>query len=237
MLFIGNIATHMMKKELFATALALALAATASAQGYDYGRSGGRPAFFDTKNMYYGLRLGLALGRVGSDDERLDGSSMQAGLNLGGVIGIQLSPSAPVYLEAGLLFAQKGGKGYAYHVDADGKNVKDKFTFDLNYLEVPIVAKYFVELDDGLTLQPFFGGYLALGVGGSVKDYYDHKEYTSFSDEYFKRFDGGLRLGCGLQYQVVYVEALYDIGLSNISHDSFRSSHTGCLSFNLGVNF
>lgn len=232
-----------MKKQILTSLLALALAGPAAAQGYSYGRPGadsfGDGAFSTSRdhNMYYGLRLGLGLGRVGSDDDRLDGNSMKAGINVGGVIGFQLSPSAPVYLETGIYYTQKGGRGYTYSTDASGMTVKDKFTFALNYFELPIVAKYFFEVGDELTVQPFFGGYFALGAGGSVKDYADRKEYASFSDEYFKRFDGGLRLGCGVQYQVVYLEAVYDIGLSNISHDTFQSSHTGCLSFNVGVNF
>lgn len=226
-----------MKRHFLALLAAVCLAQNVSAQG-GYGEPYRRDNSFHSSehNLYYGLRLGLALGRVGSDDEKLDGSSMRAGLNVGGVIGVQLSPSAPVYLEGGLFFSQKGGKGY--HISTEnGVTSQSKFTFKLNYFEVPIVAKYFIEVDDEFTVQPFLGGYLALGAGGSVKDYKGRHEYASFSDEYFKRFDGGLRLGCGVQYQVMYAELLYDIGLSNISHDTFLSSKTGCLSLNLGVNF
>lgn len=226
-----------MIRKVLSTLLCLALAIPAMAQSYNYGRPSSTSSYLDEHNHYYGLRLGLALGRVGSDDPNLDGGSFQAGLNVGGVFGIQLSPSSPLFLEAGLFFSQKGGKGNIATPDEYGNITKKKFTFDLNYLEVPIVAKYFIEIDDDLTVQPFFGGYLALGVGGSVKDFGVEKEYTSFSDEFFKRFDGGLRLGCGLQYQVMYAEMAYDWGLSNISHNTFKSSHTGCLSINVGVNF
>ena len=57
------------------------------------------------------------------------------------------------------------------------------------------------------------------------------------SDDGFQRFDGGLRLGCGVGYDLFYVDLTYDIGLSNICHDTFDTSHNGSLSLNFGVNF
>ena len=53
----------------------------------------------------------------------------------------------------------------------------------------------------------------------------------------FSRFDGGLRLGCGIEYEFLYGELAYDIGLANISHDYFDTSHTGAFFVTIGVNF
>lgn len=53
----------------------------------------------------------------------------------------------------------------------------------------------------------------------------------------FKRFDGGVRLGCGLQYSHLYAELGYDIGLADISRNSFDTSRTGSLIATIGVNF
>lgn len=183
-------------------------------------------------NIYYGLRLGLALSSINSDDKYLDGGSVQSGLNVGLIIGFQLSPMSPVYLESGLVYTEKGGKGRI-----DGA----KFTYDLNYLELPIIAKYKYYVDDDLSIQPFGGAYIAYGVGGKVKNFGHTKEdratYSSFSEDFFKRFDGGLRIGCGMEFQMLYVEMSYDFGLANICHSDFDSSHTGCFNINCGVNF
>jgi len=70
-----------------------------------------------------------------------------------------------------------------------------------------------------------------------VKDSYERQAYSSFDDDGFQRFDGGLRLGCGFQYDHLYLELGYDLGLANISQDSFNSAHTGSFFANLGVNF
>lgn len=183
---------------------------------------------FDEPEIYYGLRLGLGLATVNSDDHRLDGGSIQAGLNAGAVVGFQLGYRSPVYLETGLLFAAKGGEG-----NYNGS----KFTYGLNYLEVPLVMKYAIDIDNALSIQPFFGGFLALGVGGKIKDFDNRHAYSSFDDDGFQRFDAGLRAGCGIQYDHLYGEIGYDFGLANINRDYFDSSHTGMFFITIGVNF
>lgn len=216
-------------KRLIYAMLSIVLALPAMAQGY--GRQYNAPVrhhFGSEHNVYYGLRLGLALATVNSDDAMLDGGSMQSGLNLGGIIGFQLSPQSPVFLESGLLYTEKGGKGTYQGA---------KFTYSLNYFEMPIVVKYKYELEPDVTLQPFAGGYLAMGIGGKIKDYKEKASMSSFSADFFKRFDGGLRLGVGLEYQMLYAEMAYDLGLANICHSDFDTSHNSCFSINVGVNF
>ena len=223
-------------KRIALVILSVIMAMPIMAQRYesnDYGNS--RRNFFSDGSVYYGLRLGLTISTVSSDDSRLDGGSAQTGLNLGGVIGFQLSSSTPLYLETGLSYTEKGGKG-----DVEG----NKFTYSLNYLELPIVAKYkyvFEDIDDRFSIQPFVGGYLAMGIEGKVRDFgktkEDRKTYSSFSDDFFQRFDGGLRFGCGVEYSMMYLEQAYDFGLANICHIDFDSSRNSCFYINLGVNF
>lgn len=179
-------------------------------------------------NAYYGLRIGPSFSTVNSDDKTLDGGDSQTGLNVGLVAGLPLSKTIPLYIETGVMYNEKGGKK-----DIGGK----KMTYDLNYIEVPIVAKYIYSTDGHFSIQPFFGGYLACGVGGKIKNYGNREAQNSFSEDTFKRFDGGLRVGCGLAYDLIYFDVSYDIGLANICHDTFDTSHNGCLALSFGVNF
>lgn len=180
--------------------------------------------------VYYGLRLGLSLATVNSDVPRWDGATSRAGVNFGGVLGVQFVRDVPLYFETGLFYTQKGGR-------RDKDDAVGKVHFNLNYLEVPLLLKYSIEAYDDLSFQPFAGGFLALGVGGHVKRYDERITKLSFSDEYFKRFDGGLRIGCGVQYQVLYLDLAYEFGLANIGRDDFEGTHTGCFYINAGVNF
>ena len=100
-----------------------------------------------------------------------------------------------------------------------------------------MVLKYKIDVDRSFSVQPFLGGYMSLGVAGKIKDFGQRHAYSSFDKEGFKRFDGGIRLGCGVQYDFLYAEMGYDFGLANISHDYFDTAHTGTFFATLGVNF
>ena len=153
---------------------------------------------------------------------------MKAGLNAGVVAGFQLGHYSPVYFETGLSYIEKGGEGHYQN---------SKFTYGLNYLEVPLLIKGFVDITPNFSIQPFAGGYVAFGVSGKIKDFGQRQAYSSFDDEGFNRFDGGIRAGCGVQFEFLYGEIGYDFGLANISHDYFETSHTGMLYTTIGVNF
>lgn len=229
-----------MKKILIAALAAAMLALPAQAQqyrnskyynqrtdrlDYSHGRYGNHYA---TDGIYYGLRIGPAFSTVNSDDPDLDGGDSQTGLDLGFVIGYPLSASAPLYLESGLSYIEKGGKK-----TVSGK----KMTYDLNYIELPVLVKYIYDVDGHFSVQPFVGGYLACGVGGKIKNYGNREAFNSFSSDAFRRFDGGLRVGCGVGYDVFYADLSYDIGLANVCHDTFDTSRNGCLALTFGVNF
>lgn len=230
-----------MKRMMIMGLMAIAFTLTAGAQNYQnsryYNRNTGRLDYGGshkwgcgpkTGQPYYGLRIGPSFSTVNSDDSRLDGGDSQTGLNVGAVVGLPLSNNVPLYFETGLYYTEKGGKK-----KVSGK----KMTYDLNYLEVPLTLKYVYNIDDHFSLQPLFGGYLSCGVGGKIKNFGDREAQDSFNDDNFKRFDGGLRVGCGVAYDVFYADVTYDIGLSNICHDTFDTSHNGCLTLNFGVNF
>lgn len=231
----------MMKKSIIMSMAALLLSATA-AQGQSYTNSRyynertghldysqhDDKSFFRNGVDYYGLRIGPSFSTVNSDDPTLDGGSSLSSINLGAVAGLSLSNSSPLFLEGGLYYIKKGGKTLY-----EGK----KMTYNLNYIEVPVTVKYVFDMTNGFTMQPYAGGYIAYGVGGKIRNYGDRVAVNSFSKQYFKRFDSGLRFGIGVGYNQFYAELNYDLGLTNICHDEFDTSHNGCLLINFGVNF
>ena len=175
-------------------------------------------------NSYFGFRIGLDVATVNADDYYLDGGSPKAGLNVGFVAGFQAAPAVPVFLETGLSYMEKGGKSGSY-------------SYSMNYLEVPLLMRYHYNFDRLSSIQPFAGVYFGAGISGNFKEQDRRQSYSSFADDAFRRFDGGVRLGCGLQFDHLYAELGYDIGLANVSRDDFNTAHTGCFFANVGVNF
>ena len=191
----------------------------------------GHQAYRHDGNTYGGFRVGFGVSTVNSDAPLFDSNKSSTGLNIGLAVGTQVSNRAPLFLESGLYYTEKGGKS-VYN--------NEKFTYSLNYLELPLVLKYKYRADRDITIEPFAGGYVACGVGGKIKDYNHRAAYNSFDSDYddtFNRFDGGLKLGVGASFQLLYLEASYDIGLANVGKDNFDETRNGCFNLTMGVNF
>jgi len=176
--------------------------------------------------VYYGIRMGLNVANLTGDVQE---NGAKAGLNLAGVLGIRVSDSTPIFLESGLYYTQRGAK-------------KNKNTYsDLNYLEIPVLLKYGIQATDDIAVLPFVGPTFALGISGKSKAGDGIDKENSFGSDKFKRADVGFKLGCGAEYNKLYLEAGYQFGISNIADwkdgADDASVHNGAFFVNLGVNF
>lgn len=224
-------------KKLFTLIMAVAIAMPTFAQ---FGGSRRTKDRFNHSNVeqYYGLRLGYNIASINSNDATIDMNSY-GGFAFGGVYGLQLANSTPIWLEAGLFYSEKGGKDENKLTVVNNNGVltemTQKVTTRLMYLQAPIVIKYAFDVADDFYVQPFLGGYLGLGIGGKTKLYGSRETHDSFDK--FNRFDGGLRIGCGAEYQMVYAEMGFDFGIANISDDDFSTARNQSFFINVGVNF
>jgi len=199
---------------------------------------GGRRNRFNHSNaeQYYGLRLGVNFATLSSDNVDYDMNS-RSGLAFGAVYGFQLANSMPLWLELGLYYSEKGGKTSWAYADPTQQSrlVEQTVKTRMTYLEAPVVMKYSFDVMDDFCIQPFLGGYFALGVGGKTKEYGARESYSSFKN--MNRFDGGIRIGCGMEYQMAYLELGFDFGIANISKDDFTSVRNRTFFMTAGVNF
>lgn len=175
-------------------------------------------------SVYYGARIGLNLSTLTGD---VDNLNSKAGLNLGGVIGLRISESTPVFLESGLYFTMNGAK-------------KDKNEVNLNYLEIPILIKYGIQVADEIAILPYLGPTIGFGIGGKMKG--DGWSESSFGSDKYARPDVGIKLGCGAEYNKLYLELGYKFGITNIAdwkdnNNNDASVHNGAFFVNFGVNF
>lgn len=175
---------------------------------------------------YFGLRAGAGFSNITGDDYA--GGDMKSGVNAGMALGFPLSGYMPLYLETGASYIEKGEN-----------NIKhSSLKTSLGYVEMPLVFKYQHYFDGHASIQPYFGGYAALGVGGKTRDAATKTSTNSFGNNgLFKRWDAGLKLGCGLSYDMFYAEINYDWGLANISKSPYEEAKNSTLTLNLGVNF
>ena len=204
-------------KKLFVTMCAIMLSVTAFAQM----QSGG--FHLDRRTTFFGIRLGFNTSTIGGDFD----SNSRTGLNLGFVAGLKCSPSIPLFLESGLYYESKGGKKVTVH------DVPAFTKVGMDYLEIPILMKYGIPCTDDLAVLPFVGPTFAVGVAGKVKP----GKYDTFHSDRFSRFDMGIKLGCGVEWNMIYAELGYHFGLANVSDIEDVDAHNGSFFMNLGINF
>lgn len=233
-----------MKKSVFAFLILFIWlsATTVNAQRYYDGDSYNMSRWHDyQRGTYFGLRLGLNVPTLRfKGTSGLANTQSIARFNIGLVCGQKLGNGLPFFVETGLLYSEKGTEINA--TDETGKRLHH-----MRYLEIPLVIKYKVETNvDDLTVQPFFGGFMAVGIAGQTKCYDTRTKISPFGNGRFKRFDSGIRLGCGMAFQNFYLEMSYDIGLFNIANTHYTDYHyddfdghirTGCLSTTIGIDF
>ena len=153
-------------KKLFTLIMAVAIAMPTFAQ---FGYSRTKKSRFNHNNVeqYYGLRLGYNIASINSNDATIDMNSY-GGFAFGGVYGLQLANSTPIWLEAGLFYSEKGGKDENKLTVVNNNGVltemTQKVTTRLMYLQAPIVIKYAFDVADDFYVQPFLGGYLAVHI-------------------------------------------------------------------------
>lgn len=188
----------------------------------------------DETSIYYGVRIGLNVASLTGDKETL---GTNTGFNLGGVIGLRLSQTTPIFLESGLFYTERGASS-------------GKTEVNLNYLEIPILIKAGFNVTDDIAVLPFIGPTLSLGIAGKMKGYYYNTPFTrefysisSYKGDKSKdllkysRTDLGLKIGCGAEWNMLYLETGLQFGLSNVLSNEEYSQHSNAFFINFGVNF
>ena len=171
----------------------------------------------DKESLYYGVRIGMTSASIGGDVS----VGAKVGMTLAGVIGLRLSDSTPVFIESGLYYTQRGAK-------EDGINVTH------NNLELPLLIKYGFKVSDNVALLPFFGPYFAYAVASNVK----YNDNVESSLPRLNRNNMGFKLGCGAEYNKLYLELGYQFGVTNmLDTDTNISGHNNAFIANFGVNF
>ncbi len=188
----------------------------------------------------FGVRGSLNFSNVGDkyDGEVSDGESAsdeeedfksRVGFSLGVIYDWGLSEN--FYIQPGLYFTTRGGK---LEENYEGETYEEKY--NLNYLQIPVLASYRIDISDNMQWQINAGPYLAYGIGGKVK-WEDSSDGETESGDYdvfgttegdyneenyeekggLKRFDAGLSFGTGVSFNKLYVGLSYDLGLANIA--------------------
>jgi hypothetical protein len=206
-------------KKYFVTLLAALLAVPSFAQftsgGFDMSK----------ENLYYGVRLGMTSASLSGDFD----TDSKIGMTLAGVVGLRVSESTPLFLESGLYYTERGAKDIGY-----------------NNLEIPIVIKYGISASDDIAILPFIGPYFSYAISGKTKQPNDAGKMVkvgTFDEDKavtggLNRANMGFKIGCGAEYNKMYLEIGYQFGVSNIAkNENLDGIHSNAFFANFGINF
>ncbi|SHF28040.1 Outer membrane protein beta-barrel domain-containing protein [Fodinibius roseus] len=163
-----------------------------------------------------GVQGGLNIANFNDTDDSFDSrSGIMAGLTYD--LGI---PMSPITIQPGVFYAQKGAKYSGGDVETTAK---------LDYLEIPVVAKFAFILDNPmLTPHVYFGPYLGLNMNA------EQEGTPDFEDE-VKGTDFGVVVGAGADITKFNVGVRYSAGLTNAFEEG--DGKNGVFSVVAGINF
>ena len=172
-----------------------------------FAQIGGGGFSIEDENLYYGIRFGLTTSSFSGDYD----SDSKIGMTLAGIIGLRVSESAPLFLESGLYYTERGGK-----IKMPGEDLKASY----NNFEVPLLIKYGIETNAGFSVLPYVGP----TFGYAIKT------------EDLTRANMGFKLGCGFELNQLYLELGRHFGVTNIGKDDV-TLHSNAWYLNIGIHF
>ena len=165
-------------------------------------------SFANAQDVKFGAKAGLNISSItGDDTEEL---SSKIGFQVGGFAEIKISDKFAIQPE--LLYSAQGAK-------FDGGNL------NLNYINIPVMAKYYVADAFSLEAGPQLGFLMSAKADG--KDVKDGFNSTDF----------GLNLGAGYDLnEKMSLGLRYNIGLSDIEKD-LMAGESGSTNSSLQLSF
>jgi hypothetical protein len=171
-----------------------------------------------------GIKAGVNFASFGGEDTEqfFQGADEQfrTGVILGGFV--EVDPPGPFALQTELLYVQKGSKAEG---TVSGETVTgiDK----INYIEVPLLAKWQIPVTGPLTPNLFAGPAVGVPVSATSEIEGSGGSSSTDIDELIKPTDVGMHIGAGLDVATGTVEVMLDVryqfGLSTILRGDNKS--------------
>ena len=183
----------------------------------------------------FGIRGGVNLASVSISDDGEDFSyDRTVGITIAMLAEMGMSESFSIQPE--LHYIQKG---FGVDIDFLGYTISNEAK--LNYLELPIHAKYKFGSGGvgGYLLAGPTLGYALSGTVESCENGICDKESIEFDeDDGFKRFEIGMSIGAGVTInQNIIIDVRYTMGLTNLNEDDFDDIKASNNGIQIGVGY
>ncbi|WP_299222001.1 porin family protein [uncultured Aquimarina sp.] len=182
------------------------------------------------ESIRFGAKAGLNLANITGD--QTDELSTRTSFHIGALVEIPLSDKFALQPE--LMYSAQGAK-----FEFSEFGFTDESTVKLDYLNIPVMAKFYVV--EGLSIQagPQLG--ILLSAKDEGEDSIDG-EYEEDIKDFVSSIDLGLNFGLGYQLEAgIFFEGRYNLGLTNIDDDdeavNDSSIRNSVIQFSVGYKF
>jgi opacity protein-like surface antigen len=200
--------------------------------------------FANAQEIKFGAKLGLNISNFSGD---LTDAKSLIGAQLGGFDEIKITDKFAVQPE--LLFSMQGSKTSYSETDVNysySENSKNK----LNYLNIPVLAKFNVSEKFALLAGPQFGLLMSakqdFDITETISGVTDNYSESVDAKNFYKSVAMSFNLGAAYSFtDNIFVDVRYNLGLSNISKDftdEFGDSYSAdiknnVIQFSVGYKF
>lgn len=181
----------------------------------------------------FGLKGGLNIADFSGADVDL-AFQTKVGFAAGGLLTYRLSNILAIQSE--VLFTQKGAK-----IFAKVQGIMLNEWFNLNYIEIPLLFKFYPPLESVIRPMFFAGPYVAFK--SSFKEKWEYGDQGGNDDVgTFREKETGFAAGGGLDFPLkggirMSVEIRYTRGLSTLSKDAEQRSYNAVFAVLVGIAF
>ena len=165
-----------------------------------------------TKKVRLGVKAGLNISSLSFDESEIN-SSNKSGFAAGLMAEIPVAEKFSIQPE--LVYSQQGMK-FSYS-DAEVENSHYKSTISLNYINIPVMLKYYFVKGFSIQAGPQIG--ILLKAKNEYQDNflgYENRENLNLKD-YTNGIDTSVNFGLGYQFKdKFYADARYNISYSDI---------------------
>lgn len=182
----------------------------------------------------FGIKGGMNISNWVGDTEGMDVKS-KIGFNIGGFAEIKLSDKFAIQPE--LLYSAQGMKMDNFEVDdPELGSVTADAKFNLSYINIPVMFKYYVAEKFNLEAGPQIGFLTSAKLNVKVDGYGSSDQDVK---DIFESVDFGLNFGAGYDFtEHFFANIRYNLGLSNIAKtESGDDSKVNNSVFSLNVGY
>lgn len=188
------------------------------------------------QQLRFGAKAGVNVATITGD---LEGNKALTGFHIGAIAEIKINEKFAVQPE--MLYSSQGSKS-RYTEGNSISYLSIDYTHTLSYLNIPIIAKYYVAPKLSLETGPQVGFLLSAKEKNETTLALADGSFQYESDKYdikegLKSIDFGFNIGAGYDFTpTIFAQLRYNFGLSNIS-DNNTTLRNSVLQASIGYKF